>query len=128
MVEETAQGALRSVVAAPPGRIVFERMAAALFHGARVRRVIAAALLLLGVATLLGGMWFGWVALFAFGAMSMAWVPWLWVEAVEFAERAEGLRVLAEDWSEPGPPEVLAQRRSGILDLIERLYPPRSRG
>ncbi|MCS7267956.1 MAG: hypothetical protein NZ704_07860 [Geminicoccaceae bacterium] len=125
---ETAGGAAAFAATTAPGRIVFERMAATLVRAARLRRIAAAASLLAGAFVLGAGLWLGRVDLIGAGAMALASVPWLWAEAVELADRAEGLRVLAEDWSEPGPPELVARRRAGLLDLVERLYPPIDKG
>jgi hypothetical protein len=119
------QGSPRSSV---PGVIVFERMAALLERSARGRRLAAVLLAIGGAGLVLLGLGLDHLAPLAAGALAVALAVLPWLAAVEFDERAEGLRVLGEDWADPGPPELAARRRAGLIDLVERLYAPERSG
>jgi hypothetical protein len=105
-----------------PGAIVFERMAAELDRNARQHRTWAIGLLVGGVVLLAVGFASALWAALAAGAVAIAVAILPWLAAVELAERAEGIRVLGEDWADPGPAELAARRRAGLIDLVERLY------
>lgn len=114
----------REPVPSVPGTIVFERMAARLQRSARGYRRYALLLALVGSALLAAGTWLAMFALLAAGAVAVAMALLPWLRGLEFAERAEGMAVLGEDWAEPGPSDVVARRRAGLIDLTERLYAP----
>lgn len=107
-----------------PGTIVFERMAAALGRSGRRHRVAALLLAAAGAALLAWGQAGGGLAPLAAGAVALAVALLPWLAARELAERSEGLAVLGEEWAEPGPREIVARRRAGLIDLVERLYAP----
>lgn len=123
--ESPEQGSPRSSV---PGVIVFERMAALLERSARGWRLAAVLLAIGGAGLVLLGLVLDHLAPLAAGALAVALADLPWLAAVEFDERAEGLRVLGEDWADPGPPELAARRRAGLIDLVERLYAPERSG
>lgn len=123
--EPREQGETRSAV---PGTIVFERMAALLRASARQHRLWAVVLAVGGALLLAIGFWVDHLAPLAAGALALAVAVLPWLAGVELEERAEGLAVLGEDWAEPGPSEVAARRRAGIIDLVERLYAPERSG
>ena len=118
----------RSARSSVPGAIVFERMAARLESSARGWRSLAGVLAGAGVGLVLLGIALDHLAPLAAGALAVALSILPWLVAVEFDERAEGLRVLGEDWADPGPPELAARRRAGLIDLVERLYAPERSG
>lgn len=107
-----------------PGAIVFERMAASLEGGGRLHRRWALLLAIAGGGLLAWGLGSDQFAPLAAGGMAVAVAILPWHTAGELFERAEGMRVLGEDWAEPGAKEVLARRRAGLIDLVERLYAP----
>jgi len=118
----------RSVRSSVPGAIVFERMAARLESSARGWRLVAGALAGAGVGLVFLGIQLDHLAPLAAGALAVALSVLPLLVAVEFGERAEGLRILGEDWADPGPPELAARRRAGLIDLVERLYAPERSG
>lgn len=111
-----------------PGAIVFERMRAELDRNARQHRAWAIGLVLAGAVLLGAGFVFALWAAVAGGAVAIAVAILPWLAAVELAERAEGVAVLGEDWADPGPAELAARRRAGLIDLVERLYAPQRSG
>ncbi|MCS6779273.1 MAG: hypothetical protein NZ555_06190 [Geminicoccaceae bacterium] len=114
----------REPVPTVPGKIVFDRMAATLLRSARGQRRYALVLVFGGTALVLAGLWVGTFVLLAPGAVAMAVAILPWLRGRELSDRAEGMVVLGEDWAEPGPSDVVARRRAGLIDLVERLYAP----
>lgn len=107
-----------------PGTIVFERMAATLERSGRLHRIWALMLAAAGAALLGWGLAGAGLAPLAAGAVALAVALLPWLAAGELAERSEGLHVLGEEWAEPGPRDIVARRRAGLIDLVERLYAP----
>ncbi len=105
-----------------PGTIVFDRMAATLERSGRLHRIWALLLAAAGAALLGWGLAGGGPAPLAAGAVALAVALLPWLAARELAERSEGLLVLGEEWAEPGPRDIVARRRAGLIDLVERLY------
>lgn len=107
-----------------PGKIVFDRMADTLSRSARGHRRYALVLVASGAVLIAIGIGLAAFALLAAGAVAVAVAILPWLRGLELAERAEGMAVLGEDWAEPGPSDVVARRRAGLIDLVERLYAP----
>lgn len=105
-----------------PGTIVFDRMAAMLERSGRLHRIWALLLAAAGAGLLAWGSSGAGLAQIAAGAVALAVAPLPWLTAQELAERSEGLLQLGEEWAEPGPKDIVARRRAGLIDLVERLY------
>lgn len=105
-----------------PGTIVFDRMAAMLERSGRLHRIWALLLAAAGAGLLAWGLSGVGLVPIAAGAVGLAVAVLPWLAARELAERSEGLQVLGEEWAEPGPKDIVARRRAGLIDLVERLY------
>lgn len=105
-----------------PGTIVFDRMAATLDRSCRLHRIWALLLASAGAGLVAWGLTGVGLAPIAAGAVALAVALLPWLAAHELAERSEGLQVLGEEWAESGPKDIVARRRSGLIDLVERMY------
>lgn len=88
----------------------------------RLHRIWALLLAAAGAGLLAWGSSGAGLAQIAAGAVALAVAPLPWLTAQELAERSEGLLQLGEEWAEPGPKDIVARRRAGLIDLVERLY------
>ena len=109
-----------------PGTIVFHRMRESHERAAQRYRLVALALLGVGIVLALAGLVAGgglglWLLIVGIMALAVAVLPFN--ESLEQGERAEGISVLREEWVAAGTePATVAPRRSEILELISSLY------
>lgn len=131
MPDQVLEGGGRELPIGVPGTIVFNRMRDDHDRAARLYRIAGVASLVVGLLFLLAGLIGGGNAgfwLVIVGAMTASCSIFPFDEALQQAERADGINVLREEWVAAGADPAVATIRSQIIDLIFSLYAPKKSG